>query len=153
MLRGKLSNAPCPTVWVDWRALVPDLSLAMRLIMKVTEDTLFFDRAVKSLKVDKSVLRWFARNHQYAFDVMIVGEQMGPMDAFLDKKLGDEWVQKIYCAPDIETVVEEMRDRPWVLGYLTPDKMLVSEGNGVYLFTGPGMDLGALGFSTEAQNA
>lgn len=153
MLRGKLSNAPCPTIWVDWRAVVPDLGTAMKLMMALTEDTLLFDRVVRKIQIDKSVLHWFTRNHAYAFDVFVVGEQMGAMDRVLEKKLNREWVQHIYYAPDIHTVVEEMKERTWVLGYLTPDRMLVNEGSNVYLFTGPGMKLSDLGFSPEGRNA
>jgi len=132
---------------VDWRALVKDLSLAMKMMLALSEDTLLFDRVVRKLRVDQSVLNWFARNHQYAFDVFVVGEQMGPMDRVLERKLDRSWVQHIYYAPDMETVVAEMRERPWVLGYLTPDKMLVQPGDRVYLFTGPVKNIADLGLA------
>lgn len=144
MKRGRLANSPHPSWWIDWRCLVKDVGFTMKMIARIIEDTTLFDYAIGRLPLDKRVLHWFAKNHQVAFQVLVIGAQTGCLDQLLYKRLRAEWVQDVLYMDDFQEVLDGMREQPWVLGMLTEDSNLIDESKRVFKFEGPGMSLNRL---------
>jgi hypothetical protein len=119
----------------------------------VVQDTLMFNFAAKKLPIDRKVLRWFRENHSFEFRIFVVGEGTGCLDQLLARRLSSEWVSQVYWVPTFDAVLEEMKYQPWVLGYLTKDKMLINPNKHVFEFTGPTMKLKKLPVFTEMEDA
>ena len=141
MIKGRLSNRPTPRVWMDWRAIMRQLSTPMKLMSKVVQNTIMFDWATKKLPVDKEVLRWIHKNYYYSFDIIVIGEGTGCLDQMLHKRLAKEWVSQVYWFPTWEAVLSGMTKRSEVVAFLTKDKRLLDNSKYVYEFTGSSMDL------------
>ena len=144
MRKGKLSDAPPSAYWLDWRVLMKEVSTPYKLMAAVAKNTMFFDFASKNLPVKNSVLNWVAKNHFLEFEVIVMGEDTGCIDQLLNSRLRKTWVKKVYWVPNFQGVLDKMKHKPWVLGFLTTDQALLDESRHVFRFTGPSMDLSSL---------
>ena len=144
MKRGRISNQPVSRVWLDWKVLIPEFSWTLKLVTAVVDNSILFDLAAKKLPVDKSVLRWARKHHSVGVDVIVSGQQTGCLDQLLYKRLKGEWIKDVYYVDTFQEILEEMRAREEVLGYITIEKSLVSPENHVYEWLGSNMNISDL---------
>ena len=141
MRRGKVTIEPIPSFWLDANALLRDMDIIKKMVLKVVSNAYFFEKVADKLPIKKDVLLWIGRNFQYAIDLVVVGTGFGPLDQLLRYKLEDTWVREVYWAPSIQTVIDEMKKELALVGFLTERKEWLSETNNIFFYEGPTMKL------------
>jgi hypothetical protein len=141
MKRGRVTIEPIPSFWLDANVLLGDMDNVKKLIFKVVSNTCFFEKVAQKLPIKKDILLWIGRNFQYAIDLVVVGTGFGPLDQLLRHRLEDTWVREVYWAPNIQTVIDEMKKELALVGFLTERKEWLSEPNNIFLYEGPTMRL------------